>query len=172
MYDAFDPELVAGRVRARQLCDRHERLDAGDFAGREAIVRELFGRVGKNPFLESPFRCDYGTNIEAGDGFYMNFGGVILDVCRVTIGDSVLCGPRVQILTAQHPLDPDERAKGPENGRPVTIGHRVWLGGGAIVCPGVTIGEGTTVGAGSVVTKDLPPRVLAVGVPARIVREL
>jgi maltose O-acetyltransferase len=136
------------------------------------VLRELFAEVGSGAYLEPPFHCDYGRHITAGRNLYMNFGCVVLDCNRVRFGDDVSLGPHVQIVAATHPVDPDERARGPELGRPVTIGHRVWIGAGAIVCPGVTIGDGSTIGAGSVVVKSIPPRSVAVGNPCRVVRTL
>ena len=122
--------------------------------------------------IEPPFHCDYGSNIYAGDRMYMNFGCVILDCAEVRIGADLQAGPYVQIYTAHHPLDAAQRTAGPELASPITIGNRVWLGGGAIICPGVTIGDDTTIGAGSVVVSDIPARVLAVGNPCRVVRRL
>ena len=132
----------------------------------------LFGRLGAPVEIEPPFHCDYGYNIAAGLGLYMNVGCVVLDCAAVTIGSNVLCGPYVQIYTAYHPLDPEVRRQGHELARPVAIGDDVWLGGGVIVCPGVSIGEGTTIAAGSVVTRDIPPRVLVAGNPCRVLRPI
>jgi maltose O-acetyltransferase len=123
-------------------------------------------------WIEPPFFCDYGEHIRLGARVYMNFQCVILDCNLVTLGDDVFLGPGVHIYAATHPLDPDERIKGPELGRPVTIGAKVWIGGGSIICPGVTIGEGSTIGAGSVVVKDIPPYVFAGGNPCRVIRNL
>ena len=144
--------------------------DAVD-ARREAIER-LIGRCGRRVVIEPPFHCDYGTNIELGDDVYVNVNCVVLDCAPVRVGDRVLIGPAVQLLTATHPLDAGERASGWESARPISIGDGAWLGGGVIVGPGVTVGARTVVGAGSVVIRDLPPDVLAVGNPARIVRPL
>jgi maltose O-acetyltransferase len=172
LYDSADPELTAMRVRARQLVRRLNDHEPGQWAVAEAILGELFGSIGPDSWIEPPFRCDYGANIHAGRKLYMNFDCVVLDCGRVDIGDHVMFGPGVHVYAATHPLDPDERCKGPESTLPVRIGNQVWLGGGAIVCPGVTIGDGTTVAAGSVVTRDLPPYVLAAGSPCRVIRSL
>lgn len=171
-YVAADPELVAMRQRARRLTRLYNGTTEEESARRCEILAELFGRVGPSVKIEPPFRCDYGSNIYAGDGLYMNFGCVVLDCAEVHLGADLQCGPYVQIYTAYHPLDAVERTAGPELASPVTIGSRVWLGGGAIICPGVTIGDDTTIGAGSVVVGDIPPGVLAVGNPCRVVRRL
>jgi maltose O-acetyltransferase len=172
LYDASDPELTAMRKRARALMRAYQATTEEQPAERERLVRTLFGRVGARFEIEPPFYCDYGVHIFAGDRLYMNFGCVVLDVNEVHLGDNLFCGPGVQILTATHPLEAHERIRGPELGFPVRIGHNVWLGAGAIICPGVTIGDDTTIGAGSVVVKDVPTGVLAAGNPARVIRSL
>ncbi|HEX9017068.1 MAG TPA: sugar O-acetyltransferase, partial [Chloroflexota bacterium] len=134
--------------------------------------RELFGELGDTPEVEPPFYCDYGSHIRAGNGLYMNFGCVILDVNEVRLGDNVLCGPYVQFLCAYHPTDPKLRLSGLEMGAPIRVGSNVWIGGGAIIGGGVTIGDDSVIGAGSVVVRDIPPRVLAVGNPCKVVREI
>lgn len=172
LYVAADPELVADRKRARRLTRLYNQTTEEETAERERLLRELLGRAGSRIEIEPPFRCDYGSNIDAGDGLYMNFDCVILDCAPVRIGKNVACGPGVHIYAATHPLDAKERIKGPELARPVTIGDNVWIGGGAIICPGVTIGDNTTIGAGSVVTRDIPSNVFAAGNPCRVVRAL
>lgn len=172
LYLASDPELVAARVRARRLFARFNASDPADAVGRLALLRELFGSVADDAWIEPPFQCDYGTQVTLGEGVFINFGAVLLDPAPIVIGAGAQIGPNVQLLTADHPRDAATRAAGPELGRPITIGARCWLGGGVIVCPGVTIGEDTVVGAGSVVVRDLPPRVIAAGNPCRVVREL
>ncbi len=122
--------------------------------------------------METPFYCDYGYNIEVGDNFYANFGCVILDVNRVTIGDNVLLAPNVQIYTAGHPVDPEKRLTGKEYGKPVFIGNNVWIGGGVIICPGVKIGDNVTIGAGSVITRDIPNNTIAVGNPCKVIKSV
>lgn len=172
VYDSADSELAAGRLRARSLTRRfnESREDEGDL--RLALLRELFGATGGSVSIEPPFHCDYGSNIFLGDGFYMNFGGIILDCNTVRIGANVQCGPSVHLLTAYHPLLAAERMTGAELASPIVIGENVWLGGGVIVCPGVTIGDNTTIGAGSVVTRDIPANVFAAGNPCRVIRSL
>jgi maltose O-acetyltransferase len=172
LYDASDPELTTMRRRARALARAFNASTEEQPEERERLLRQLFGRLGARPEIEPPFHCDYGAHIFAGDRLYMNFGCVVLDVHEVHLGDNVFVGPGVQILTATHPLEADQRIQGRELGQPVRIGHNVWLGGGAIVCPGVTIGNDTTIGAGSVVVRDIPAGVLAVGNPCRVVRQL
>jgi maltose O-acetyltransferase len=172
LYIASDPELVEARVRARRLFARFNASDPGDPAARTALMRELFGDVGRDAWVEPPFYCDYGTQITLGAAVFVNFGGVFLDVAPIVIGEGAQLGPNVQLLTADHPRDAATRAAGPELGRPISVGSRCWLGGGAIVCPGVSIGADTVVGAGSVVVRDLPARVIAAGNPCRVVRTL
>ena len=135
-------------------------------------MRELFGSLGENVWIEPPFHCDYGSNIRFADGAYVNFGCTILDCNVVRVGRNVKLGPSVQIYAAYHPILAAERIRGPELSARVTIGDNVWIGGAAIVLPGVTIGANTTIGAGSVVTRDVPPDVVAVGNPCRVVRRL
>ena len=171
-YDPGDSELVNARRRARSLTRAFNSSIENETERRHAILHELFGRVDGKVTIEPPFYCDYGSNVFVGKDLFMNFGCVILDCAEVHIGDSVLCGPNVQIYTATHPLDAKERASGIESAKPIKIGNRVWLGGGAIICPGVTIGDDAVIGAGSVVTKSIPPKVLAAGNPCRIIKEI
>ncbi|AGC41679.1 maltose O-acetyltransferase [Myxococcus stipitatus DSM 14675] len=172
LYNAMDAELVAGRSRARKLVRLYNDTDMEDAAARQQLLGQLIGKLGTGVYLEPPFHCDYGTFISLGDRVYMNFQCVILDCTHVTIGHDVSFGPNVHVYAATHPLDADERIKGPELAKPVTIGAKTWVGGGSIIVPGVTIGEGVTIGAGSVVTKDIPPYVLAAGNPCRVIRAL
>jgi maltose O-acetyltransferase len=161
-----DDVLLADHARAQALC---ERFNASPDA---AILRELLGHFGEGALIRPPFRCDYGTQISIGAGTFVNFDCIMVDVAPIRIGEDCQIATRVQLLTATHPLEPGPRRKGWESGEPITIGDNVWLGGGVIVCPGVTIGDDTVVGAGAVVTSDLPSGVLAVGVPARVRREI
>ena len=172
LYDPSNAELTAARRRARDLFRQFNNSPAQDAALRERVMRELLGACGENLLIEPPFFCDYGTNIYAGDNVYFNFDCVVLDVAEVHIGNNVMCAPKVQIYTASHPLDFALRRKGLETAAPIEIGDDVWIGGGAILCPGVTIGARSVIGAGSVVTKNIPAGVLAVGNPCRVLREL
>jgi len=170
-YDAFDPQLLEERLRARELCQQINTLSPRcSDEERLRLAAELFGAA-TDVYITPPFYCDYGTNIKWGHKVYLNFNCVILDVNEVIIGDRVLFGPGVHIYTATHPLDAEERRR-VESGKPVRIGSDVWLGGGSIVCPGVTIGDASVIGAGSVVTRDIPPGVLAVGNPCRVIRTI
>ena len=171
LYDPFDPELVAARVRARDLCQDLNATRESDETGRRRILRELFGKGGDTAWMQPPFYCDYGTNIELGERVFFNFDCVVLDVCRVTIGDYTLFGPAVQILTPLHPFDAELRRR-EEYGRPIEIGSDVWVGGGALILPGVRIGSRSVIGAGSVVTRDVPDGVFAAGNPCRVIREI
>lgn len=171
LYDASDPELLAARNRARVLCRDLFLVGTGDGEKERRILSDLFG-CESDVVVTPPFHCDYGTNIHLGEKVYFNTNCVVLDVLPVTIGDRVLIGPAVQIYTALHPEDAKTRATGLENGKPVSIGDDVWIGGGAIICPGVAIGERSIIGAGSVVTRDVPPDVIVAGNPARVIREV
>ena len=171
LYDPLDPELVAARVRARDLCQDLNATREADAARRRRILCDLFGAGGESAWMQPPFFCDYGTNIELGERVFFNFNCVVLDVCRVRIGSFTLFGPAVQIYTATHPLEAKLR-RTRELGKPVEIGGDVWVGGGAIILPGVRIGSGAVIGAGSVVTRDIPDRVFAAGNPCRVIREI
>lgn len=164
-FDPQDAELTADRTRATRLRHRLNVVLCDHDEEYRRVMRELCPAM--EGFIRAPFQCDYGYNVSAGAGTFINFGCVCIDLAPIRIGRRTLIGPNVQLLTAHHPFDAAERATQRECGRPITIGDDCWLGGGAIVCPGVTIGDGCIVGAGAVVTKDLPARSLAVGNPAR-----
>lgn len=164
--------LVADHERARLLVERFNATSVTREFERQTLLADLLGVMGAGVVIKPPLQCDYGYNISVGDRTFVNYGAVILDVVEVTIGADVQIATNVQILTATHPLDAVARRGGLESGRPVVIGDGVWLGAGVIVCPGVTIGADTVVGAGSVVTRDLPSNVVAVGNPCRVVRDL
>ena len=167
-----DDKLRADHAHAQTLLERFNASPHADQAGRDAILRELLGHIGEEVIIRPPFRCDYGTQISIGSGTFVNVDSVMLDVAPIRIGEACQIATKVQLLTATHPIEPEPRRLGWESGEPITLGDNVWLGGGAIVCPGVTIGDDTVVGAGAVVTADLPAGVLAVGVPARVKREI
>lgn len=172
LYDPADPELAAMRERARDLCLQLNATRGTELSERRAILERLLSKVGVAVSVQPPFFCDYGSNIELGDGVFFNFNCVVLDVCRVRIGSFTLLGPAVQIYTAMHPMSASERRSGLEYGKPVDIGDDVWIGGGVVVLPGVSIGSGAVVGAGSVVTRDIPAGVFAAGNPCRVIREV
>ena len=170
-YDPHDPELSLARNRARELCAALNATGEGEPHERRRLAEQLFGTGGAGVWVQPPFHCDYGGNIHLGEGVYFNFGCVVLDVCEVRIGARTLFGPAVQLYAATHPMDAVLR-RSHEFGRPVTIGADVWVGGAAVVCPGVSIGDRAVIGAGSVVTRDVPAAVFAAGNPCRVVREL
>ncbi len=172
LYDPCDKQLSEDRLNARMLTKAlndsspdlsHERL---------RILQELFPNAGQDLWIQPPFHCDYGYNIVTGEKVFFNFNCFILDVMKVTIGSRTMFGPNVQIYTATHPLDHKERASGLEFAKPVTIGDDVWVGGSAVICPGVTIGDRTVIGAGSVVTKNIPSDVVAAGNPCKVIKQL
>lgn len=166
LYRADDPELVAARAECQRRLSRFN-------AGRSEDLRGLLGSVGDGTEILPRFLCDYGTHIAIGVDCFVNYDAVFLDCAPITIGDNVQIGPRTQLLTALHPVDDVEaRRAGWESAAPVVLGDNVWLAAGAIVCPGVTIGDHSVIGAGSVVTRDVPPRVLAAGNPCRVIRKL
>ena len=172
LYAPGDPVLLAARMRARALCRRYNQMEEGHWEEREALTRELFGAAGADPYLEPGFRCDYGFNIWVGDNFYANFDCVMLDAAPITIGDNCMIAPQVGIYTATHPIDPQARNSGREFARPVTIGNNVWIGGHAVINPGVTIGNNVVVASGAVVIRDVPDNVVVGGTPARILKQV
>ena len=162
---------MAGRTRARDLCQALNATKEAEADERQRLLGELFGAGGDSVWMQPPFFCDYGSNIELGEGVFFNFNCVVLDVCRVEIGSFTLFGPAVQIYTATHPFNAEQgRREG--SGKPVHIGSDVWVGGGAIILPGVRIGSRAVIGAGSVVTRDVPEGVFAAGNPCRVIREI
>ncbi|MBL0607472.1 sugar O-acetyltransferase [Aeromonas caviae] len=170
-YDAGDPELRAAREQCRALLGELNR-ERTDTPGWDERLTRLLGGRAERCFITPPFFCDYGANIFVGENFYANFNCTILDVCEVHIGDNVLLAPGVQIYTATHPVAVAPRIKGVEFGKPVRIGNNVWIGGSVVICPGVTIGDNSVIGAGSVVTRDIPAGVVAVGNPCRVLRPM
>lgn len=172
LYNPLDPELVAGRRRARDLLAEFNSTRDEELERRQSLLSELFAESGNNLLIEPPFYCDYGFNIYVGERVFMNFNCVVLDVAPVRIGNRVLIGPAVQIYAATHPLDAHIRQEGLELGRPVTIGDDVWIGGGAIILPGVSVGDRSIIAAGAVVAKDVPADVVVGGNPARVLRKI
>ena len=171
LYDPFDPELVDARNRARDLCQALNRSGEDAVQERRSILEALFGAGGDTVWMQPPFYCDYGSNIELGERVFFNFNCVVLDVCRVRIGRFTLFGPAVQIYTPLHPFEPQLR-RSQEYGKPIGIGDDVWVGGGAIILAGVTIGARAVIGAGSVVTRDIPEDTFAAGNPCRVIRRI
>ncbi len=171
-YMASDEVLVSERLRARTLIFEFNNLRPNDAEKGIAIIRELIGRCGDRFFIEPPFRCDYGYNIEMGENFYSNFNLIILDCARVTIGSNVLIAPNVGIFTAGHPLQAEARNAGYEFALPVAIGNNVWIGGNVVINPGVSIGDNSVIGSGSVVTRNIPADVVAAGNPCRVLRKI
>ncbi len=171
LYERLDPQLCEERQRCRDLCKLLNDSREDQVKERKRILADLLGRP-TDAWIQPPFYADYGTNITLGTKVFFNFNCVVLDVTTVTIGNHTLFGPAVQIYTATHPISAAERRKGLESARPIAIGSDVWVGGGAIICPGVTIGDRTVIGAGSVVTRDIPSDVFAAGNPCRVIRKL
>ena len=170
LYTAADAELAADAARAAEWLDRYNRASTATAEARHALLVEGLGHAGRGATIRAPFRCDYGYNIYLGEGVFLNFGCTVLDVVPVQIGAGTQIGPGVQILTADHPRDPVQRGQMLEFGRSVTIGRNVWIGGAALILPGITVGDNAIVGAGSVVTRDVPAGVTVAGNPARLLK--
>ena len=166
-----DDESFAQQAECRKILQQLNFMDRSDFDGIKEVVKKLFGKSDE-PFVNPPFYCDYGFNIEVGKEFFANYNCTIIDVAKVKIGDNCMLAPNVAIYTAGHPIHPDTRRSLYEYGKPVTIGDNVWIGGNAVVLPGVTIGSNSVIGAGSVVTRDVPPWSIAVGNPCKVVRKI
>lgn len=172
VYNDFDADLFQRRVEAKKLFRAYNATGDEDTALREQLLRQLLNSVGKNVWIEPDFRCEFGRNITIGDDVYINFGCVILDCAPVTIGSHALLGPNIGLYPVNHAADPEERKNGGCCGRPIRIGENAWLGGDVKVLAGVTVGDNAVIGAGSVVTRDIPPNVIAVGNPCRVLREI
>jgi len=172
LYDASDKALTQERLTARLLLKKLNDLREDEEEKRNETLKKLIPQQGEGLYIQTPFYCDYGTNIKIGDGVYFNFNCVVLDVMKVTIGSRTMMGPNVQIYTATHPVNHVERASGLEFAKKISIGEDVWIGGNAVICPGVTVGDRVVIGAGSVVTRDLPADVFAAGNPCKIIKKL
>ena len=172
IYNDFDDDLFQRRIYAKKLFRQYNKTDDGETELRQEIMSKLFKSVGKNVWIEPDFRCQFGKNITIGDNVYINFGCVILDCSEITIGENTLLGPNVGIYSANHSIDAEERINGGCFGKPIHIGKRVWLGGDVKVIAGVTIGDDSIIGTGSIVTKDIPSGVIAVGNPCKILRKI
>lgn len=172
LYDPLDAQLAAERLNARLLIQELNNAREDQAALRSELLSRLLPAAGEKLWLQPPFYCDYGYNIRTGDSVFFNFNCIVLDVATVTIGSRTLFGPNVQIYTATHPINHEDRASGLEYAKPIQIGADVWVGGSAVICPGVTIGDRSVIGAGSVVTRDIPADVFAAGNPCRVIRQL
>lgn len=172
IYNDFDEDLFERRVAAKKLFKAYNKTDDEEVELRNQIMRQLFKSVGKNVWIEPDFRCEFGKNITVEDDVYINFGCIILDCAEVTIGSHTLIGPNVGLYAANHSVDAAERINGGCCGKPIHIGKNVWLGGDVKVVPGVTVGDNTIIGTGSIVTKDIPSNVIAVGNPCKVIREI
>ncbi|MBQ3084062.1 MAG: sugar O-acetyltransferase [Clostridia bacterium] len=172
LYDTAFEGREEAHIACADLCHRYNRTRPSNKRKREKILRALFGRLGKNPYVEPNIFCGFGKHIKAGDNLFVNNNCVFVDPGEITLGDNVMIGPQCGFYTALHPLDAETRIKGYESAHPIVIGNNVWLGGGVKVLPGVTVGDNSVIGAGSVVTKDIPPDSLAYGNPCRVVRKL
>jgi maltose O-acetyltransferase len=172
LYDALDKQLSDERLKARLLIKELNNSREDQIEERRRILKDLIPHAAGDLWLQPPFYCDYGTNMQVGEKVFFNFNCVVLDVAQVRIGDRTLFGPNVQVYTATHPIDYLERASGLEFAKPITIGDDVWIGGSVVICPGISIGNRSVIGAGSVVTKDIPPDVFAAGNPCKIIRAL
>ena len=172
-YDAFyDEELTLERRKVKDLCFKYNSIEPSNRKVRDELIKKIFGKTKEKLHVESNFYCDYGYNIEVGANFYTNHNCVILDCAKVKFGDNVFIGPNCGFYTAVHPLKAEERNSGIEWAKPINVGDNVWIGGGVTVLPGVTIGSNTVIGAGSVVVKDIPANVVAVGNPCKVIKEI
>ncbi|UJL47495.1 sugar O-acetyltransferase [Virgibacillus sp. NKC19-16] len=171
-YNPADSELQAEQLHAKKLTRLYNQTLETENTKRGQILKELFGSTGENVFIEPTFRCDYGYNIHVGENFYSNFNCVFLDVCEIRIGNNCFIAPGVHIYTAIHPLNPNIRKSGIESGKPVIIGDNVWVGGGAIINPGIHVGDNVVIGSGAVVTRDVPNNTVVGGNPAKVINEL
>ena len=168
----LDKTLFAAHLNAKRITRLLNATEESEVDKRKGLVQELFREAGDGAYIEPPFHCDYGYNVSVGKSFYCNYDCVFLDCGKITVGDYVMLGPKVQIYTANHPIAPEVRRLNHDQGIPVTVGNDVWIGGGSILCPGVTVGDGSVIGAGSVVTHDIPAGVVAAGNPCRVIRPI
>lgn len=171
-YFAFDKQLVEERNYARKILEKLNSLPYKKGEKRKSLFKKLLGKTGDNFLIEKGFNCDYGYNIFIGENFFANFNLTVLDCAKVIIGDNCLIGPCVKICAAEHPLNVEQRIKGEESAREIAIGNNVWIGAGAIINPGVNIGDNCVIGSGAVVTKSIPNNCVAVGVPAKVIKQL
>ena len=172
LYNPLAENLPAERLNAKKLCQKYNNLSPDDLLKRTSLMSKILRKTGQNFCIEPSFWCDYGYNIEIGENFYSNHNLVILDPAKVKFGDNVFIGPNCGFYTPEHPLNAEERNKGLEYAKPITVGNNVWFGGNVVVLSGVTIGDNVVIGAGSVVTKDIPSNIVAVGNPCKVIKEI
>lgn len=173
LYDAnYNEDLIKEREKAKDLCFAYNKIKPSETEKRQEMIKKLVGKTKENLFIEQPFLCDYGYNIEVGENFYANHNLVILDANKVKFGDNVFIGPNCSFYTAGHPLDSKTRNQGLEYAKPIIVGDNVWFGGNVVVLPGVTIGDNCVIGAGSIVTKDIPENSVAVGNPCKVIKKI
>lgn len=173
LYDAnYNEELIKERYIAKDKCYNYNNLKPSDFDKRQKAIRDILGKTGETFTIEQPFMCDYGYNIEIGENFYANHNLIILDGNKVKFGDNVFIAPNCGFYTAGHPLDAKRRNEGLEYAKPIEVGNNVWIGGNVVVLPGVKIGDNVVIGAGSIVTKNIPSNVVAVGNPCKVIKEI
>ena len=173
LYDAnFDKTLIEDRTKCKLLCQEYNKLDYDKIEERKSLIKKIIAKIGKEFLIEQPFICDYGYNIEIGENFYSNHFLTILDCNKVKFGDNVFIGPNCNFYCAEHPLDIEQRNKGLEYAKPITIGNNVWIGGNVTILAGVTIGDGVVIGAGSVVTKNVEPNTVVAGNPAKMIKKI
>lgn len=172
IYDDFDADLFARRVEAKKLFKEFNQTTDDDAEKRQEIMKKLFKKVGERVYMEPNFTCEFGKNITLGNDLYINFGCILLDCGQITVGNNTLLGPNVSMYSGNHALDAEERIAGALIPKPITIGDRVWIGGGSTILGGVTIGNDVVIGAGSVVTKDIPSGVVAAGNPCKVIRKI
>ena len=170
LYNAEDKNLKDERIKCKLLCQKYNSLAYDKFEERKSLIKQILGKVGNKYFIEQPFICDYGYNIEIGENFYSNHNLTILDCAKVTFGENVFLGPNCSFYTAEHPLDVETRNKGFEYAKPIKIGNNVWIGGSVTILSGVTVGNNVVIGAGSVVTKDIEDNCIIAGVPAKFIK--
>ncbi|GKX31299.1 galactoside O-acetyltransferase [Vallitalea longa] len=171
-YKASLDGLKEDRLENKKKIYAYNNLNPDKIEDTKKIIKNILGKTGENVYIEQPFHCDYGYNIEVGNNFYANYNCIMLDVGKITIGENVMLAPNVSIYTAGHPIHPDSRNSGYEYGISVSIGNNVWIGGNVVINPGVNIGDNVVIGSGSVVTKDIPANMIAVGNPCKVIREI
>ena len=172
LYNAENESLQNERIKCKLLCRQYNNLDYDKFENRKSLIKQILGKTGNKYFIEQPFICDYGYNIEIGENFYSNHNLTIIDCAKVTFGDNIFIGPNCGFYTSEHPIDAEIRNKGLEYAKPITVGNNVWIGGNVTILSGITIGNNVVIGAGSVITKDIPDDCVVAGVPAKVIKRI